>query len=713
MDIRLIKLDFETFYDTKQDFSLKKMTTEAYLRDPRFEVLMVTIKINKEKTYAVVGQEAVRAHLVSLQLDAPGTVVFAHNARFDISIIEWFYGLRVNMSICSIYLMRETGISRMTGESLDALSKFLYMHGIPTPRKGHAVVAMDGKHLSDMTEQELADYVDYAITDTDILSIGVDVMLPLCGQDAIEAMNMTLQMYTRPILQINLPLLIDYKEMLHQRREAALSEMAAEYNCPNVETFMKTIRSKPKFAALLESLGVEPPTKVSVKKTEKMGFEVRDFAFAKNDLEFRDLQYHYNDKVVALVTARLENNSSIAESRTQSFIEIGYRGTLPIPLEYAGAHTGRYAAGTRDDTIKGDGTNVQNLPKRGGDKTLRTSMMAPVGFEIGAADSSQVEARLLAYAAQERELLAVFETGGDPYSVMASRIYGIPAETIYYYSKGGGSNPAKDDVEGQRLHALHTGYRNVGKETILGSGYQMSGAKFAIRLKQLGILLQPTADEIVEWDIRHPFYTNPAVREAEKTLWLEEFHTNEAKRINSIYRKTNEKIKGFWSVCDYVLQWMIAGDAGYFGGPDGTLFYYDGNHTVLGERVPGIMLPNGYWLVFPGLRSYTEEGTGWTKYTYLSKKGRTLVDKLIYGGSLTENLIQALAFAVLKWQAVRIHRQLPVRMNVHDEWASVYQPQYRAQVEALYMHWMRQSPPWCPGVPLDCEFKAGPNYGAC
>ena len=29
-------LDFETYYD--QEYSLSKMTTEAYVRDPRFEV---------------------------------------------------------------------------------------------------------------------------------------------------------------------------------------------------------------------------------------------------------------------------------------------------------------------------------------------------------------------------------------------------------------------------------------------------------------------------------------------------------------------------------------------------------------------------------------------------------------------------------------------------------------------------------------------------
>ena len=42
----LITIDFETFYS--QDFSLSKMTTEAYVRDPRFEVIGVSVKVNDE-----------------------------------------------------------------------------------------------------------------------------------------------------------------------------------------------------------------------------------------------------------------------------------------------------------------------------------------------------------------------------------------------------------------------------------------------------------------------------------------------------------------------------------------------------------------------------------------------------------------------------------------------------------------------------------------
>ncbi len=46
--MEIITIDFETYYD--KEYSLSKMTTEAYIRDPRFEVIGVGVKVNKEPT---------------------------------------------------------------------------------------------------------------------------------------------------------------------------------------------------------------------------------------------------------------------------------------------------------------------------------------------------------------------------------------------------------------------------------------------------------------------------------------------------------------------------------------------------------------------------------------------------------------------------------------------------------------------------------------
>lgn len=690
--MRLVTGDFETYYDA--DYSLRKLTTEQYLRDPRFETIMLSAQVNDDKPEVAWGDREVRELLGDLQLERKDTVFVAHNGRFDGSIIEWKYGIRINMLLCTILMMRETGLARISTESLSALADFLREQGYNVPRKGHEVALAAGMHLSDMSAAFRRDYSRYCLTDNAILRAAVNVLMPMCPVDSLRAMNMSLQMYTRPVLRLDKPLLEEYLAKQQDERHVALETMAHKFDFQDVETFLKQLRSKPKFAELLKSLNIDPPMKLSEKKTAKVGKPVYDFAFAKGDLEFKALLENENPEVVQLVEARLGHNSSINESRTKSFIGVAERGTLPVPLEYAKAHTGRYGGS--------DKINLQNLPKRTGDKTLRYSILAPEGYEIGGADSSQVEARLLAYAAQERGLLSVFETGGDPYCYMAESIYGESSDYI------------KKQAKEAHVQTYIT-MRNVGKETVLGSGYGMSGNKFNLRLKQQGIILRPTDAQ------REQFMTtvtsvDPAVRQAALVDYEERFHNAESQRINRIYRKKNEKIVAFWGVCGTVLEWMVEGRSGHFGGPDGKLFFYDGNHKVFGKRVPGIMLPNGFWLLYHNLRTFQEEapnGKLRTQFMYDFKEGRNFMKKRIYGGALTENLIQALAFAVLKWQAVRIHAKLPVRMNVHDEWMSVYLPAQREAVRQLYMHWMRKVPDWVRNAPLDCEFSFGNNYGEC
>ena len=694
--MRIIYLDFETYYDS--DFSLRKMTTEQYLRDPRYQTILLMAAVNDGPIRGAWGHDDIATMLRELRVDAPDAVVVAHNARFDATIIEWIFGIRCNFVACTILMMRETGLARLIGQSLSALSDWLRERGHKIPPKGSTVTLASGQRLEDMSPQFKKEYAAYGSTDVGNLRAACSVLMPACSIESLQAMNMTLQMYTRPVFELATDMLATYLEKQHAERVEALQALADQHGFGSIDLFVKQLRSKPKFAALLDELGCTPPRKLSIKKSEKAGHDVYDYAFAKGDLEFLALQEHPNPDVRAVVNARLGHNSSINESRTRSFLELSQRGPMPVPLEYAKAHTGRYGGS--------DKINLQNLPKRGGDKTLRHSIKAPLGFEIGGADSSQVEARLLAYAAGQDDLLQLFATGGDPYCYMADAIYGCGYDTILSKAK---------PPEGVKPDPAYVKMRNVGKETVLGSGYGMSGVKFAERLEQQSLYLHPSDDEV------NAYLTASIVPECDRVQAIEQYkadyHLEQARKINRIYRTTNKNIRGFWQVCQGVLDALVQGGSGYFGGPTGKLFYYDGQHSVFGEKVPGIMLPNGFWLLYHKLHiEYeTDPDTGKNRkqFVYSFKEGRNFIRKRIYGGALTENLIQALAFAVLKWQAIRIHSVLPVRMNVHDEWMSVYAVSQRENARELYMYWMRQVPDWCAGAPLDCEFTHGSNYGDC
>lgn len=71
----------------------------------------------------------------------------------------------------------------------------------------------------------------------------------------------------------------------------------------------------------------------------------------------------------------------------------------------------------------GDGTNPQNLPRGG---VLRQAMRAPDGYTLVACDSSQIEARTLAWFCGQQDLVDDFKHNVDIYSKFASNVYGKP-----------------------------------------------------------------------------------------------------------------------------------------------------------------------------------------------------------------------------------------------------------------------------------------------
>jgi DNA polymerase len=250
-----------------------------------------------------------------------------------------------------------------------------------------------------------------------------------------------------------------------------------------VEVDREELMSNDKFAEILKKFGVEPPTKIS----PKTGKEA--WAFAKTDEDFKALLDHENEAVQVLASARLGIKSTLEETRTERFISIANRGLLPIPLRYYAAHTGRWGG---DDKI-----NLQNLPRT---SRLKYAIHAPDGYLMINADSSQIEARTLAWLAEQNDLVDAFEKGEDVYKIMASSIYGKPVAEI--------TKPE----------------RFMGKTTILGSGYGMGAVKFRTQLKRDNIDLSE----------------------------------EEAKRIINTYRETYEWIPILWRQAGAALEAIMA-----------------------------------------------------------------------------------------------------------------------------------------------------------
>ena len=276
--------------------------------------------------------------------------------------------------------------------------------------------------------------------------------------------------------------------------------------------------------------------------------------------------------------------------------------------------------------------------------------------------------RVLNYIANQTDVLGVFASKGDVYSYTAAGVYGIP------YSEINDGRKSSDP----EIAAKYKPIRNYGKTCALALGFGQGAQGFQrYALVNSGISME----------------------------------LDEAKRTVNAWRKANYATAAFWKTCDQALQVMVDGGQMYFGGQDGKMFFADGKRFLLGRHVPGIRMPNGLWLNYPNLRVDMSSGKPQFVYDNTGYTGKPLKTKA-YGGKICENIVQSLAFAIMKQQALWIAKYYPIVMNTHDEWCVVV-PRDQAETAAEYMaRCMRTAPDYVAGLPLDTEGGWAQSYGA-
>lgn len=713
--MHIITIDYESYW-RHQDYTLSKMGPIEYIRDPRFEVQLMGIRIDRGKTEVFETHE-IPAVLQALDLaNRKDCIVVGHNLNgFDALILSEHYGIVPHLCLDTMTVSRWIGLSRLGNESHARLTKLL-----GTGEKKAGTVVSDGKHWPhDFTSEERKFFKQYCADDVTQCSENMHTMLEsgLVTKDAILFSNIICRMGTQPIFRLVPSLLDTYVKELEERAERARLDLSRIFHFHTKEEFLQNIRSADKFCAMMRTLGMEPPMKVSAARTktarakleaeyvslsdagyavvngyagddvkqkrinEVVGmlanpasYEVLAPALSKNDYEFVNLQNHEDDRIALLVQSRLENNSSIQMSRALRFVTLAKSGKpLPVMLNCFKAHTSRLTAGNSEGAS--DSINLQNLSKRNPKMlTLRRAIIAPKGYKVVAADSSQIEARLLAYIARQDDLLDKFRTGEDPYSQLAENIFNVPWKEIKAGNKAG--DPRM------------TMYRNVGKKAILSAGYQVGWRKFSNSLLGDGVKLHADLEQ----------------------------HHQMAKHAHSVYRLTHGNIVQFWGRCLEVIRAMYLGSEGTFGGPNDDYFQFKAMPFIKGNlydgaenMAPSVKMPSGYILRYPGLHVQTDGRR--EEFFYKRPFGKNMVDTKIYGGLLCENLIQGLAFQLLMWQACRMYEHgIPLKANVHDAWITVVPEADAERVQSLMEADMSSVPDWLPGFPVACDSKVGDDY---
>ena len=620
--MQLITLDFETYY--AQDFSLSKLTTEEYIRDRRFEVIGVGVKLDDGITQWFSGSHLETQKYLST-LPWNDSALLCHNTMFDGAILAWRFGIKPKLYLDTLCMGRATnGVD--VGGSLAYLSE-RYKLGT----KGAEVVEDKGKNITGFTNSELAQYGEYCKNDVELTYKLFQVLSSAFPQEELQLIDLTLRMFINPILEVDDALLNDRLEELKHEKLQLLGTLKEKLQCENEEAVRKKLASNKQFAAVLEEFGVEVPMKES-KTTGK-----QTYALAKNDVGFIALTEHENPFIQQLAAVRLGTKSTIEESRIERFIDVGSRnrGRLPIPLKYYGAHTGRWAGS--------DKVNFQNLPSRDvKKKTLKQAVVAPEGYTVINCDSSQIEARVLAWLSGQTDLVEEFQLGDDVYSIFASKIYDRPITK-------------KDPIE-----------RFVGKTCILGLGYGTGALK-----------------------LQHTLKTSPPGADLTK---------EKCDEIVKLYRDTNDMIVKLWREGDKALKIMADWQ------PEQKPFYYGKNKCVK-VYSDGIQLPNGLYIRYPELQLNTDETT--SGYQYKSRKGPVS----LWGGSVVENVVQALARIVVGEQMIKLTERYRPVLTVHDAAVCVVPDDEVDEACAWIVKVMSSPPDWAKGLPVACEAQYGRNYG--
>lgn len=634
----ILTLDFETYYT--KEYNLKSLSIQEYVEDKRFHIHGVSYKIKGSKSYWTTDVDKF-IKSVERKYGWKNITVVCQNAYFDVFILA-------KLGVIPGFIRDVMGMAKSQwggSVSLKSIGKRIGQS------KGDELIQFIGKRY--LSDAELKTLGDYCINDTDITDAADDVLFPLMAQTELELIDITIRMFTEPVIMLN-------KELLEQELKDVIATKEEVVNKirhildyfprkavslfdedTTFEDIVSILSSNEQFAFVVaneldkrfETYAQFQAVEDKVSVLGEMGFPLKKslttgkltLATAKKDAGMMALP----EKVQPILDARFDVKLTLPVTRTKSLIALSDY-PLPIYLRYFGARTGRYSGG--------EGINLQNLPRG---SNLRLALEAPKGYVLGICDASQIEARVNAWLAWKvfggddgaYNLLETFRTGGDPYCSFASVAF---------------------DREITKADKFE---RFMGKQCVLGLGYQMSGPKLQFTIAGYG----------------------------------QDVPLGECERLKDVYRSTYYQIPQQW----YALQDIVTD-------------IFEGNKKSYGPidiEKGRIRLPNSTYINYSDLQYTNHEKYG-RQYYYQNREKRVT----LYGGKLTENIIQALARIIVCDQLVTIGKYYKIAFQVHDEIVAIIPEKEAEQGLQLMLDIMCEPPEWGTDIPLDAEGGYSKNY---
>lgn len=313
----ILTMDAETFFS--DEFSLSKMTTEAYCRDARFEVHGWAVRSPQHDPVWWTHVEAVEKFK---QIDWSQTDILAHHAQFDLLILSHIYGVRPRFIFDTLSQARLL-LGNHLSVGLDSLAKHFNLQAKNVPYN-----LFRNKHWGELAPAVQQQVAAGACHDVNLTWQLFNILGKEMPRDEYQVIDTTVRMFTEPCLIGDIELLGKVwtdEATKKDARMAALNVSATE------------LQSSDKFAELLRAEGVEPEMKEGKNKPI--------YCFAKTDEFMRGLQEHDNERVRTLCEARLGAKSTLNQTRAETLGFMSQRGAMPVYLRYCGAHTTRWSGG--------------------------------------------------------------------------------------------------------------------------------------------------------------------------------------------------------------------------------------------------------------------------------------------------------------------------------------------------------------------------------
>jgi DNA polymerase-1 len=341
-------------------------------------------------------------------LENPSLLKIGHNIKYDAHVLA-NYGIELQGiafdTLLESYVLNSTTVS----QDLDSLAlKYLNIQ----TTSFHDLAGTGKKQLT-FNQISIEEAAPYAAEDADITWQLHQRLWPLIqANESFKTIFQTVEMPLIPILMRmeRHGVLIDVAQLQQQSQEIdqQLKQLAQlvydmageEFNLNSPKQLQTILFDKLALPILKKTPKKEPSTAVEV--LEELA---QRYPLPKIILEYRSL----------------------------SKLKSTYTDTLPrqINPQTGRIHTSYHQATTATGRLSSSQPNLQNIPIRSKQgRRIRQAFIAPQGYQILAADYSQIELRIMAHLSGDHSLLIAFQTGQDIHRHTAADIFALPFEQI-------------------------------------------------------------------------------------------------------------------------------------------------------------------------------------------------------------------------------------------------------------------------------------------